>query len=66
MLQDAVADPLQVLLEPGLLEADARGVVSLGLGRVDEGFQSFNLMGQAHQVFALAGLIGVCNAYPEE
>jgi hypothetical protein len=47
MLQDAVADPLQVLLEPGVLEADARGVVGLGFGRVDKGFQSFNLMGQA-------------------
>jgi len=66
MLQDPVPDPIEILFEPGVLEADPLGIARLGLGGTDQGFQGVDFMGEASQVLALASGMRVRGTYPDQ
>ncbi len=48
-----------MLPEPGVLEADPRGIAGLRLGGIDEGLERLDLVGETGELLALAGLVGV-------
>ena len=57
---------IEILLEPGVLEADPLGIARLGLGGTGQGFQGVDFMGEASQVLALARGIRVRGTDPDQ